>query len=170
MKEKEAIFKEIISDYQDTMYRLCLSYVENKDKIQDLYQNILVRIWHGLENFKQQSSIKTWIYRIVINTGIDFLRTENKKILTNKFLNIDDTAIIDSVLNPEQKLIANENVDFIYHCINKMNFIEKTIISLYLEDLSYNEISAIVGISEKNVSVKLTRLKKKLLTCLKDIE
>ena len=74
----------------------------------------------------------------------------------------------DKSTNPEDKIVISEKIDFIYKCINTLTFVDKTIISLYLEDLSYKEISEIVGISKNNVSVKLTRIKNKLNKCLKD--
>jgi RNA polymerase sigma-70 factor (ECF subfamily) len=168
MGKKEKKFKTIISDYQDMIYRLCCSYVENGDIREDLYQNILIRLWKGLDSFANRSSVSTWVYRISVNTSLDFLRTEYKSKLTTKHIDINDIDITDKSNNLEEDLILSEKTRLMYKCINKLNFIDKTIISLYLENLSYREISDIVGITEKNVSVKLTRLKKKLNKCLKD--
>jgi len=167
MKKKEETFKSLISEYQDTIYRLCYSYVEDKEMRKDLYQNILIRIWKGLDSFKQHSSITTWVYRVAVNTSLDFLRQEFNRNETLNNININDIEIEDSSQNPEKKLIIAEKIKYIYHCIGKMNFIDITIIFLYLEDLSYREIAEIVGISEKNVSVKLYRLKNKLMDCVK---
>jgi len=162
--EKENKYKEIISEHQDMIYRLCCSYVENIDIRKDLFQNILIRIWKGLNSFENRSSISTWVYRISVNTSIDFLRREDN----NKNIGIDDIEIIDKSKNVENDLILSEKTKLMYKCISKLVFVDKTIITLYLEDLSYREISEIVGISEKNVSVKLARIKKKLNNCLKD--
>jgi len=167
MKNKEKKFKDIISEFQDTIYRLCYSYVEDKEMRKDLYQNILIRIWKGLDTFKSHSSISTWIYRIAINTSLDFLRKEFNRSKTSTHLNIDDIEVADSSQNSEQEFIIGEKLKYLYHCIGKMNFIDKTIIFLYLEDLSYREIAGIVGISKKNVSVKLSRLKNNLMDCVK---
>jgi RNA polymerase sigma-70 factor (ECF subfamily) len=168
MEKKEEKFKNIISEYQDTIYRLCYSYVDDKEMRQDLYQNILIRIWKGLDSFEERSSVCTWVYRIAVNTSIDFLRTEYNKNSASKHTKIDDIEVMDNSHNPEQNLIIAEKIKFIYHCINKMNFIDKTIIFLYLEDLSYREMAEVIGIGEKNVSVKLYRLKNKLMECVKD--
>jgi len=104
------------------------------------------------------------VYRISVNASIDFLRREDN----HKKIDIDDIEVIDNSKNIEKDLILSEKTKFMYLCISKLAFVDKTIISLYLEDLSYREISEIVGISEKNVSVKLSRIKKKLNNCLKD--
>ena len=168
MKNKEEKFKDIISDFQHTIYRLCYSYVEDNEMRKDLYQNILIRIWKGLDTFKRRSSICTWIYRIAINTSLDFLRKEFNKNKTVDNININEIELEDSSQNTEQKLIITEKIKYIYRCIGKMSFIDKTIIFLYLEDLSYKDIAGIVGISEKNVSVKLHRLKNNLIDCVKE--
>jgi RNA polymerase sigma-70 factor (ECF subfamily) len=168
MEKKEEKFKTIISDYQDMIFRLCCSYMGDGDIRKDLYQNILLRLWKGLDVFENRSSIKTWIYRISVNTSLDFLRTEFKNKYRSKHVDINTFEIADISNNVEENIILSEKIKFMYKCINKLSFIDKTIISLYLEDLSYREISEIVGISEKNVSVKLTRIKKKINACLKD--
>ena len=168
MEKKEEKFKKIISDYQDMIFRLCCSYVGDGDIRKDLYQNILLRLWKGLDTFENRSSISTWVYRISVNTSLDFLRTEFKKKSRSKYVDVNAFEIADISNNFEEDLIVSEKIKFMYQCINKLGFIDKTIISLYLEDLSYREISEIVGISEKNVSVKLSRIKKKLNECLKD--
>ena len=168
MNIKEKHFEVILSDYQDMIYRLCCSYVANGDLRKDLYQNILIRIWKGLDSFENRSSITTWIYRIAVNSSLDFLRKESKNKHLSNLLEINEADIIDNSIHIEENLILSEKMKFIYRCINKLTFIDKTVMSLYLEDLSYKKISEIVGISEKNVSVKLTRIKKKLNTCLRD--
>ena len=61
--EKENKYKEIISEHEDMIYRLCCSYVMDTDLRKDLFQNILIRIWKGLNSFENRSSISTWVYR-----------------------------------------------------------------------------------------------------------
>jgi RNA polymerase sigma-70 factor (ECF subfamily) len=169
METREIKFKTIISDYQDMIYRLCCSYVEDVDIRKDLYQNILIRIWRGLASFEKRSSISTWVYRISVNTGIDFLRKEVNNTYTSKHVDINNIEITDKISDMEENLIQSEKTKYMYKCINTLSYIDKTIISLYLEDLTYREIADIVGISVKNISVKLYRIKKQLTKCLKDI-
>ena len=168
MKNKEEKFKDIISEFQDTIYRLCYSYIADKEMRKDLYQNILIRLWKGLDTFKSHSSISTWIYRIAINTSLDFMRKEFNRSKTSNHINTNEIELEDSSQNSEQNLILAEKIKYIYHCIGKMNFIDKTIIFLYMEELSYRDIANIVGITEKNVSVKLSRLKNNLMDCVKE--
>lgn len=168
MENKENKYKKIISEHQDMIYRLCCSYVMDADLRKDLFQNILIRIWKGLNTFENRSSFSTWIYRLSVNTSIDFLRKELKGNHNSKHIDIRDIEVIDKSNNAEERLIVSEETKYMYKCISKLTFIDKTVITLYLEDLSYKEISEIVGVSEKNVSVKLVRIKNKLNKCLKE--
>ena len=81
----------------------------------------------------------------------------------------ENLPVADKSTNQEEKIIISERAELLYKCINGFSFIDKTIISLYLEDLSYREIAHIVGITEKNVSVKISRIKKNLSQWLKDL-
>jgi RNA polymerase sigma-70 factor (ECF subfamily) len=169
MENKEQEFQTIIKEYQHMIYRLCCSYIADDQIRKDLYQNILIRLWKGMDSFQNRSSIGTWVYRIAVNTSLDFLRKELKSNARSKQVPIDDLNVADRSANQEDVIINSERTQLMYKCINMLSFIEKTIISLYLEDLSYRQIAKIIGISEKNVSVKITRIKKKLNQCLKDV-
>jgi RNA polymerase sigma-70 factor (ECF subfamily) len=169
MKDKEKLFQTIIANYQNMIYRLCCSYIADDQIRKDLYQNILIRLWRGLESFQNHSSMGTWVYRIAVNTSLDFLRKEIKNRSRSMQMDLENLAISDKSPNQEEELLISEKTELLYRCINRFSFIDKTIISLYLEDLSYREIAHIVGITEKNVSVKISRIKKNLSKCLKDI-
>jgi RNA polymerase sigma-70 factor (ECF subfamily) len=169
METKEKRFQTIITEYQDMIYRLCCSYVEDNEIRKDLYQNILIRLWKGMDSFQNRSAIGTWVYRVAVNTGLDFLRKELKNKSRSIRVDLENVTITDRSTNQEEEVLISEKTQLMYKCINKFSFIDKTIISLYLEDLSYREIAGIVGITEKNVSVKLSRIKKNLNQCLKDV-
>jgi RNA polymerase sigma-70 factor (ECF subfamily) len=168
MEKSERTYKKIISDHRDMIYRLCCAYVRDPDLRKDLFQNILLRIWKGLDLFQDRSSISTWVYRIAVNSSIDFLRKKDDRKYLSEHINLDNIEAAARPGGAEEKLIRSEKAGLMYAAINTLTFIDKTIISLYLEDLSYREISDVVGISEKYVSVKLTRIKKKLNRYLKD--
>ena len=169
MEDKEQKFQTIVTEYQHMIYRLCCSYIADEHIRKDLYQNILIRIWKGMHSFQNRSSIGTWVYRIAVNTSLDFLRNDLKNRSRSIHLDSEDLTILDKSPNQEEEFLTSEKVELLYRCINRFSFIDKTIISLYLEDLSYREIANIAGISEKNVSVKISRIKKNLNQCLKDI-
>ena len=169
MENKEQEFQTIITEYQHMIYRLCCSYIADDHIRKDLYQNILIRLWRGIDSFQNRSSLGTWVYRIAVNTSLDFLRKEFKSRSRAINMDLENLAITDKSTNQEEEILISERAELLYKCINGFSFIDKTIISLYLEDLSYKEIAHIVGITEKNVSVKISRIKKNLSQCLKDL-
>lgn len=165
MEKQEEIFKIIVNDFQDKIYRLCWIYVQNDSECDDLLQEIYIKIWRNLKNLKNQSARGTWIYRVTANTCIDFLR-KKKKHNTTHFENVDYERITDSVNDIEEKIIESEKLQVLQSCIQKLTEIEKIIIALYLEEVKYSEIAEIIGISERNVSVKISRIKNKMKNLL----
>lgn len=170
MKSKEKTFERILVDYQDKIYRLCWSYIQNEDDRKDLLQNILIKIWKNLESFNEKSSLSTWIYRLSVNTSIDYMRQSKKHNYLSTNTNISNLNVVDNSNNVEENFVLSENLKLLHKCINQLSFIDKTLTNLYLENLKYREIAEIIGISEKNVSVKLYRIKKLLRKYFKDLE
>ena len=169
MDKKDKIFNDILRDYGDKIYRLCSYYVRNKEDRKDLMQQIYVRIWSGLDSFRHVSSIGTWVFRVSLNSCIDFLRKKKRSHATVSMDEVEQTAA-DGSENIEKNVIHSERIRLLYACMDRLSLTDKTLLSLYLEDVSYREMADIVGISEKNVSVKLVRIKKKLNAFIKDLQ
>ena len=160
MQDKEQIFLDLIRNNNDCIYRIIWSFAKAKADREDLYQNILLKVWNNIEKFKHESKTTTWLYRVVMNTCIDFSRKQKKgyPIIRNQI----DTLYIDGEIDIELEYIESEKLSLLHHSIQSLSTIEKTLITLFLEDLKYSEIGKIVGISERNVAVKISRIKKKI--------
>ena len=160
-QQQEKLFKQIITEHQDKIFRICNAYLYNKHNVEDLFQEVLVNIWNSLPRFKGQSQITTWIYRITLNTTITFNKahTRKKNILTN---NIPEN-IMDDSSGYEKEIQKQEQTDKLLTSIQKLEKDERLIISFVLEELAYKEIADILGISVNLVGVKINRIKKKLL-------
>lgn len=129
-------------------------FSNNPDEVADLFQEILINLWKGFPQFRGDSNVKTWIYRVSLNTCISSERKKSRKVETlplamdiNLFSDYDDDT---------------KQVQMLRDRINKLGPFDRAIVLLWLENLSYDEISAIVGISAKNVSVRLVRIKEQL--------
>jgi RNA polymerase sigma-70 factor (ECF subfamily) len=168
MSRKEALFHRILEGFQDKIYRLCCCYVRHEEDRKDLLHDIYIRIWSGLGTFDQKSSLSTWIYRISANSCIDFLRKEKKRRALRFGIRVEEQQLVDASENVKRNFLASEKIKILYASIDKLSLLEKTLISLYLEDLSYKEMADIVGISEQNVGVRLFRIKKTLNSLLKE--
>ena len=154
MNTKEQQFMNIIKEHERTIYTVCYMFSNDTDEVDDLYQDILVRLWQGFDAFKGKSDIKTWIYRVSLNYCINF---SNKQKRQRERLNFDSSLQADGS-SLERKLQIKQ----LYKRINALGLVDRSVVLLWLEGLSYDEIGAILGISVKNVSFKLVRIKEQL--------
>jgi RNA polymerase sigma-70 factor (ECF subfamily) len=168
MNEKEKRFETIQEDFGDKIYRFCCCHVGHEEDRRDLLHDIYVRIWSGLDSFNHKSSLSTWIYRISANSCIDFLRKERRRRRFRAGVRVEDQEVVDSSANAGKDFLRSERIQFLHAGIERLSLLDKTLISLYLEDLSYREIADVVGISESNVGVKLFRIKRTLNSFFKD--
>lgn len=159
MKNKEQKFKQVYEQSKDKVYRLCLGFMGNKTDADDLFQEVLIKVWNNLDTFRNESNIDTWIYRITTNTA---LLTLNRKTKLNK-------KEIDYQPNIPHYEIENLNstdreqeVKKLYKAISLLKEIDRIIIGLLLENCSYDDISNITGLKTSNVGVRINRIKKTL--------
>ena len=129
-------------------------FSKDEDEVADLFQDILVNLWKGFPKFRGDSSQRTWVYRVSLNTCISAERKKKRKGETIP-LTMDINLFDDSVEDIRQiKMLQNR--------ISRLGPFDRAIILLWLENLSYDEIGDIVGITAKNVSVRLFRIKEQL--------
>ncbi|RJP62755.1 MAG: RNA polymerase sigma factor [Ignavibacteriales bacterium] len=167
--EKEVRYKQIIKDNQDRIFRICCCYIKDKDERKDVFQNTLINIWKGLDKFDGRAQISTWIYRITVNTSLAHLQSEKRRENIFQTENKSGNNLIEEF--PAEELTDKEKeISKLYKCINKLSFVDRTLISLYLEDASTREMSEVLGISEINVRVKIHRVKKELKILMENDE
>lgn len=154
METKKEDFTRIILESKSTIYTVCYMFSTNKEEIDDLFQDILVRLWNGFDSFKGKSDIKTWIYRVSLNCCLDSQRKKAHHIETVP-LNLS----VDPFEGTDDKALQTRQL---YSRINKLGLMDRGIILLWLEGLSYEEMAAIVGISVKNISFRLHQIREKL--------
>ena len=150
----ELKFTQTIREHKGTIYTVCYMFSNNPQEVADLFQEILINLWMGFPKFRGDSNVRTWIYRVSLNTCISSERkkSRNKDTLPLKMdINLFDDSDEDS-----------KQVQMLRTRISKLGPFDRAIVLLWLENLSYDEIGAIVGISAKNVSVRLVRIKDQL--------
>lgn len=144
-------FDRMVHEHQGLIWKICRSFSNNEEDQKDLFQEILYKLWLGKDSFSGDSKITTWMYKVSLNRAIDLSR--KKKIKTTGLNNISVPAIRQD---------SGYDLEALYMAINRLSPLDRAIIVLYLDQLSYQEIGEIMGLSEKNVSVKLVRIRKKL--------
>ncbi|HPH91866.1 MAG TPA: sigma-70 family RNA polymerase sigma factor [Ferruginibacter sp.] len=155
--EKE--FLAAVHQHQRIIYKVCRIYRDNREDQEDLFQEIVYQLWKSFPGFKSESKISSWIYRIALNTAIAVYRKPKLPVDLYK-------ELPDQIQTAQEKPVS-ENEERLFNAFRKLNDAEKAVVSLFLEDFSYREISEITGLSENNVGVRLTRIKNKLKEILK---
>lgn len=153
MEPKEKTFAQLIREHKSTIYTVCYMFSKDKDEVDDLFQEVLVNLWRGYESFEGRSDVRTWIYRVALNTciSLDRKRRSRPKMELSMDINLFEDRDTDT-----------QQVDILHRRISRLRPFDRAIVLLWLEDLSYEEIGQIVGLSEKNVSVRLFRIKEQL--------
>lgn len=163
-EDLKLLFIKIIEDNRQKILRICLAYTRNKEDQKDLYQEVVLNIWKSLPSFRQEAMIDTWVYRVSLNVCMRFSMKSKKG--NNINIAIEGINILDESRDLQMNIENNEKMKQLYECIAKLNDAEKSLVLLFLEDLSYKAISGITGITENHVAVKVSRIKKKLLNCI----
>jgi len=150
---QEHIFKQWISEFKPLLFKIVRVYADKIEDENDLFQEIVIQIWKSVLNFKEQSSVHTWIYRVALNTAIKW-STRNKK---QNHLELTEDILL---LSPTEK--ENSNLEWLYNEISKLDTVDKSLTLLMLDGFSYKEMANILGISTSNVGVKINRIKSHL--------
>ena len=125
---------------------------------EDLINDIALELWKSFKSFNGNSKIYTWIYRVALNTSMNY---KKKKKNDSLFLSLNDFKKYDTF----PWLIEQDNssdIEVLYQCINELNEINKAIILLYLDGNSHDEISEITGVSKTNVGTRISRIKEQI--------
>ena len=154
METFELDFARIVREHKGTIYTVCYMFSKDEEEVADLFQDILVNLWKGFENFRGDSSARTWIYRVSLNTCISAERKKKRK---------GETVPLDMNINLfEDSGEDMKQIRLLQNRISRLGPFDRAIVLLWLENLSYDEIAAFVGISPNNVSVRLFRIKEQL--------
>ncbi len=151
---KEDAFLEKIELHQAMIHRICQIYRDSREDREDLFQEIVYQLWKSLPRFRGESKFSSWIYRIGLNTAMASFRKPAINVLPDVEINSTIASTVPALENPQQELL--------FAAIRQLDEAERAIITLYLEDMRYQEMATILGITENNLGVRLNRIKKKL--------
>ena len=160
----EKVFVEMINTHRGIIFKVCNLYGANQEDKNDLFQEIVLQLWKAFPKFKGESKFSTWLYRVAINTAITGLRKKKDFIVS-----------IEPARLPVQRAYENGSIEEeqwqqMSLAIEQLNPVEKSIVLLYLEDKSYEEMEDILGIGQGTLRVKMTRIKEKLRQLAKTID
>ncbi|MFC5590834.1 RNA polymerase sigma factor [Sporosarcina soli] len=151
--EKFELVENFIVENQEAYYRLAYSYVRNKENALDIVQDAIVKALHSIDRLKEQSYLKTWFYRIVVNTSIDYIRKHQRvSVMDGDILALHLPQLEDEVTDLD-----------LLDAIDQLPTKYKTIIILrFFEDLKIDEIAEITGDNVNTIKTRLYAALKKL--------
>jgi len=153
---KQKKYLEMINQNQALIYKVASIYTDSKQDKQDLMQDIYFQLWKSFDSFEERSKISTWLYRISLNTSIQYLKKKKRKL---KQVDLKEEHIDIGIQSQDAKA---DDLQRMFLSIQKLNELDKGIILLYLEEKSHKEIAEIVGLSETNIGTRIQRIKIKL--------
>ena len=168
----ESAFKYLIDTMKDMVFNTVLGLVQNFEDAEDVAQEVFIVVYQSVHDFKSESKISTWVYKITINKSLDFLKRKKRKKRfafiesiwdKNKELKFDPIEFYHPGMQAENK----EDAALIFKCIQELPEMQKVVFLLYkLENLSYEEIGKVIDKSESAVNSIMHRAKENLKACL----
>jgi RNA polymerase sigma-70 factor (ECF subfamily) len=152
-EQKEREFERLVQEQRQTIYSVCYLFADDRQQADDLVQEVLIRLWQGIDSFEGRSSAKTWVYRVALNTCVTLDKRHRRRPDCIP-LEMDIDLFADEETCPAASRLHKR--------IARLHPFDRALILLWLEDLPYDEIAAILGISVDNVSVRLVRIREKL--------
>jgi RNA polymerase sigma-70 factor, ECF subfamily len=161
MKSTKDEFLEILSGYQGILHKVSLVYFKNKSDREDNLQEIIYQLWKSFPSLKNHNSIGSWIYAVSINTSISRIKKVSRIEYRETLPELPDKS------NALDEMSMNESLQLLLNAIYSLEEVDKSIMLLYLEEKSYDEIAEIIGITKSNVGVRINRAKELLKQNLK---
>jgi len=163
-------FTFIVNRHKDNVFNLAVRICGNREEAEEVAQDSFMKVFRSVHNFRQKSSFATWLYRIVYNTSISYLRAKRKEVLSLDDFPADIADFTES--GESEETIEREYRDALVNfALQKLNEIDRAVITLfYYEELKLEEIADITGISKDNVKIRLFRARKKMLESIEKTE
>ncbi|MBU1076228.1 MAG: RNA polymerase sigma factor [Spirochaetes bacterium] len=157
-------FNKIILFYQNYVCKVALKILRSKEDAEDLTQEVFIKLYNNLQNFKFKSDLKTYLYRITVNTAYNYCKKEKRRKIKADGLS-EEASMINKMINIDEKLIEEEIIDDLQRAITKLSDKHKTIINLKdFSSMPYKEIGKKLKISENAAKIRhhyaLKKLKK----------
>ena len=156
-KQQQQIFEDWLTQHKAVIFKIVRAYAFTVMEQDDLFQEIIIQVWHSVPKFRGEASVVTWLYRIALNTAIKWTKKERK------YSRAETLEGVQHILQGG-RMQTDERLTWLYEEIYKLDEIDRSVTLLLLDGFSYKEMASILGISESNVGVKINRIKKQLIS------
>lgn len=152
---EEAEFLQQIDQHQGIIHKICRLYRDTPEDREDLFQEIVFQLWKTKHTFEGKAKFSSWMYKVALSTAIATFRKKKPAIIY--------TPHLPDLPQAED---GNQHRQQLFDALKQLDDADKALMALYLDDLSYEEIAEISGISENYVGVKLTRIRNRITKIL----
>jgi RNA polymerase sigma factor (sigma-70 family) len=153
-------FIQLINQHMGIAYKVSNLYFTDVDVQKDVRQEMMYQLWKSYPSFDGRSKFSTWMYSVCLNTALTFRKKEDRH--KDESLSISHHQIAEEPASNKEDVTRT-----VMDAVALLTPLNKAIVLLYLDDLSYEEIAAITGLTRSNVSVRLVRIKKELEVIIK---
>jgi RNA polymerase sigma factor (sigma-70 family) len=153
-------FEELVRRYQDAVYGTALRFTRDAGAAEDLAQEVFLRAYRGLERFKGEAKVSTWLYRVAYNLCIDWTRSARRRKRGD--VPIEDAGdLVDGRADVEAEYAKQEEQRRVRRIVDGLDeHYRATVMFLYYQKLSYEEIAEVMGVPVKTVETRLYRARK----------
>lgn len=146
-------FETFVQAHRRIICKICYLYAADGNDFDDLYQEVLINLWQGLRGFEGRAKVSSWVYRVGLNTCISHYRRKRP------YREMLPLCVCAAYAYDDPN---DERMQQLHRLINRLDALEKAIVTMWLDEFSYEEIGAVTGLSRNNVASKLHRIKQKL--------
>lgn len=147
----------MVERHEKIIFSVCFFYATKDVPFEDIRQEVLISLFKGYRNFRHESSEETWVYKVCINTCLFSLRRLTPKV---KMLSLDELPLIHFQEDNDNDL--KEKLEWLYMLISQLQPMDKALILMWLDELSYEDIALNMGIPRNTVASRLHRIKEKI--------
>jgi len=153
-------FLAVFEENTGIIVKISRAYTNTSQDREDLMNDIALELWKSFAHFKGGSKISTWIYRVALNTAMNYSRKRKKDSYFSSINDFKKEEILPWLVEQDQS--DSSELEVLYDCIDKLTDINKAIILLYLDGNSYDEIAEVMGISKTNAGTRIGRIKEQI--------
>lgn len=158
----KSTFEKTLEDNKEKIYRICYVYAVAPVEPQDLFQEVTFHIWKAFSTFDGRANITTWVYRIALNVC---MRYKSRLAKTNDYLvRLEAIHFEPKALVPDNDMETKHQA--LQSCIQTLDEINRSIVIMVLDDMSYKQIAEVTGLTENHIAVKMKRVRKTLSKCI----
>ena len=150
--ERNQVFGEWIEAHKAILFKVARAYGTTHADREDLFQEIALQVWHSADAFRGDCAVTTWIYRVALNTAIAWGRKEGRHGRGREDIEASASLLVASD-------VRDPRLEWIYGRIAELDDVNRSLALLMLDGFSYREMSQVLGLTESNVGVKISRIK-----------